>query len=160
MINQHPNHDSHETPADLRKVIQRVDALGASERASARAGFESHIHSSTVDLINPERLKLVPAPFVKSSARRWISPMRVAAAVAFLSTVGITYLAINGQLKSQSPTIAAIDIDPVADIEHWLTVASSEDTANAVDAEIDLLLADTQKLSEGIRTAPIDGGAL
>lgn len=158
MNNQHPTHDNHETPADLHGVATQVDALAAAERASARVGFESHIHGSTVELLNPDRLKLVPAPFVHTPTRHWISPMRVAAAVAVLSTVGVTYLAMNGQLTSPSSTIAVID--PVADIEHWLTVSSSEDTSNAVDAEIDLLLADTQKLSEGIRTAPADGGAL
>ncbi len=158
MNNQHPTYDNHETPADLLGVTKRVDALAATQRASARAGFEAHIHSSTVELLNPDRLKLVPAPFVNAPARRWISPMRIAAAVAVVSTIGITYLAMNGRGNAPEPTV--IVIDQVADIEHWLTVASSEDSANAVNAEIDLLLADTQKLSEGIRTAPIDGGAL
>ena len=76
-----------------------------------------------------------------------------------LSTIGISYLAINGRGNAVPPTV--IVIDPIADIDHWLTVASTEDSTNAVNAEIDLLLADTQKLSDGIRTAPpTDGGAL
>ena len=107
MNNQHPNH---EPPADLHGVAQQVDTLAAAQRASAKAGFEARIHGATVELLRADRLKLVPAPFVITPARRWISPMRIAAAVAVLSTIGVTYLATHGQLKSHSPTMATIDV--------------------------------------------------
>ena len=152
----------HDTPFDLQDIARNIDALAAAQRACARPGFEDHIHASTVDLLNPQRLKLVPAPFVRAPSHRWFSPLRVAAAIALFSTIGITYLAMNGRGNMPAQTFVTTDTGAaIADIEHWLSVAGSEDTANTVDAEIDLLLADTQKLFDGIHTAPAaDGGAL
>ncbi len=164
-MNQHqPTREAHETSPELRDIAQQVDGLASSERAAAGSGFESRIHAATVGSLTPPPLHYHEAEIASPAMpmlRRISVPLRIAAVIALCSTVGLGYLAFRGGLRSQSIVIATDNGAVISDIEHWLAVSATDDAVDAVNAELDLLKADTQSLSEGIRATEFpEGGAL
>jgi hypothetical protein len=109
------NHDHHATPDDLRPIERELDALGASERAGAPAGFEQRIALATTDA-----LRAGPAPVARIGFAG-VGWRRLAAAVALVAGAGLIVVLTTQRLGSGAQAPEAVEAAAIeAELDAWL----------------------------------------
>lgn len=108
-------HNDHTTPDDLRPIEQDLDALGASERAGAPAGFEQRIALATT-----EALRAGPAPVARIGFAG-VGWRRLAAAVALVAGAGLIVVLTTQRLGSATQAPDAVEAAVIeAELDAWL----------------------------------------
>jgi hypothetical protein len=155
------NSPEHTIPDDLMPVARGLDAIAAAD-ASTPAGFEDRLVAAVLATQPQPAFTVSHAPrpggmHQPAMRMRLVSPLRLAAAVAAVSTLGVFYLAAHH--SRQATALATADpSEAISDLEHWLALAPADDP---VDLELDLLKADAEQVRQGIRgTSSTEGGAL
>lgn len=127
------NETSERTPADLRPIEARLEALGGSERSGAPGALEDRLFLAT-----RARLRAgapAPAP-LRVSGVRWVTPLRLAAALGL--SAGAALLASSfarpgapapGPVAVVPPVDeASVDIEGVrSDLSAFLASLESDD---------------------------------
>lgn len=145
-----PRHDAPELrlqPLDpaLRRLESDLDLLARLERDAAGPGFEDRVLAAVT--APPAPLRLAPA-----GLRAW--PVRLAACLALGASAILAYVALRSP-----PTTGPVAAAPAPSLDdaagELLAVAALEgDDHDAFAAEMDALLADAERVSEGLRSDP------
>ncbi|MCC6661196.1 MAG: hypothetical protein IT437_09955 [Phycisphaerales bacterium] len=166
-MNEHRNNLG--TPEPLRGVGALLDALAASERASAPSGVEARVFAATRGAIAAPALREPKGVIatIRPSGYRLFTPLRVAAGLALVAASGAIWLAgmRGGAAGSAGATSIAERYESLdSKVETLLAWKSPMgDGFEGLGEQIDLIYADLSDLSVDTGFSGdlfIDGGAM
>lgn len=131
MTNEINNSTSVQGP-EFDDMVARLDRLGAFERGSTDAEFESRIVASVENAIH------APAGRISSTSRSWMrDPFIFAAAASVVLVAGISFMLWSSGRGAPMPEpgVVIAASDPASEVEEWVTTVAwlNEDLADFSD---------------------------